>query len=136
MTSTRLDELRGWRGCVRLIGVLAVVTWGWYIVALFRTQQFGFSMAVLAAPLLFVLPFAVVPFLGMNWRAAGVGIAGLMILVLTSAETYAALEESRFVREHRKLPANAGAVVQDRQWPFANHHLLFNPQTGECTGGD
>jgi hypothetical protein len=114
----------------------AVVGWGWYVVASFRTQQFGFSAAVLGVAAVFVLPVAVLPFVGLRWRAAGLGTGAVVLASLASAEAFAVLDEARFYREHRGRPAGAAVVCQDRQWPFSHHYMSFDPATGQWRGGD
>jgi hypothetical protein len=121
---------------VRVVGWLAAVGWGWYIVAAFRTQQVGFSAAILGVALVFVLPAAVVPFLGLRWRAVALGTVITMLVALGTAEAIADLEESGFRRKCQDLPVDAAMVFQERQWPFAHHHLFYDPSTGQWGGGD
>lgn len=120
----------------RTLGVLAVLGWGWYVVATFRTQQFGFSLAILGAAVAFVLPAAVLPFVGLRWRALALGAAATLLTAVGAAETFAAAEESNFLRANRRLPPDAAVVFQERQWPFTHHHLYYDPSSGRCGGGD
>ena len=120
----------------RTIGVLAVLSWGWYSVAALRTQQFGFSAANLGVAAVFVLPAAVVPLVGLRWRHVALGAAATLLAVVLAAEVFAAVEESGFRRETRTLPPGAVVVVQARQWPFAHHTLYYDPGSGQWGAGD
>ena len=98
MRSRILEHSRGTVFAARTVGVLAVLCWGWYIIAATRTQQFGFSAATLAASVgvaaAFVLPAAVLPFSGLRWRAVARGAAATVLAALLAAEVFAAVEES------------------------------------------
>src|SRR5262245_49290986 len=94
----------------RAFGVLAVLGWGWYMVAMFRTQQFGFSVSVLGGATVFVLPAAVLPFAGLRLRALALGATATLLAAVGAAEAFAAWEESHFRREHRALPPDAAVV--------------------------
>ncbi len=123
-------------GAARTIGVVIVLGWGWYSVAAFRTQQFGFSPAILGVAAVFVLPAAVLPFVGLRWRAVALGAAAALLAAVLAAEMFAAVEEAKFRQETRTLPPDAAVVVQMRQRPFAHHTLYYDPRSGQWGAGD
>jgi hypothetical protein len=140
MRSLILGRSRGAVFAARAIGVLAVLCWGWYIVAATRTQQFGFSAATLAASVgvaaAFVLPAAVLPFIGLRWRPVALGAAATVLAALLAAEAFAAAEESGFRRETQALPPDAAVMIQSRQWPFAHHTMSYDPGSSQWRAGD
>lgn len=140
MRSLILGRSRGAVCAARTIGALAVLCWGWYIVAATRTQQFGFSAATLAAILgvaaVFVLPAAVLSFLGLRWRVVALGAAATVLAALLAAEAFAAVEESSFRRETQALPPGSAVVIQARQWPFTHHTMSYDPSSGQWWAGD
>ena len=121
---------------IRTISVLAAVSWGWFIVSNVRTQQFGFSLAILGVAAMFVLPVTVVAFIGLRWRTIALGVLCVLLIVMASAEGFAALEEFAFQQKYRALPLDAATVTQERQWPFAHHYLTYDPKSGLWQGGD
>ena len=129
-------QSRGTLLAARTLGVLAVLGWGWYIVAQFRTQQFGFSVSIIGAATLFVLPATVLPFVGLRWRALALGAVATLFVVVGAAEAFAAAEEFGFRRAHRTLPPDAAVVIQERQWPFTHHYMYYDPKLGHWGGGD
>ena len=120
----------------RTLGVLAVLCWGWYIISAFRTQQFGFSAAILGVAAIFVLPAAVLPLIGLRWRTVALGAAATVLAALLAAEVFAAVEESGFRRETQALPPGAAPVIQARHYPFAHHTMSYDPSSGHWGAGD
>lgn len=139
---TAQSDWAGWRGFAyaRIVAIVMALGWGWYITLAFRTQQFGFSVGVLLAALIFVLPAALLPFLGLQWRTVAMGVALLLLLTIGSTEVMASLEERAFQQHIQSLAStlesNDRPVVQPRQWPFAYHSLLFDPASGTWRATD
>lgn len=120
----------------RALGGLLVLTWGAYMFGLFRTQEFGFSLVSLAVSLLFVLPVATFPFLGLQLRALLVGTLVLVTGAVGMGESMAQSEEAAFRRELARKEGPLNPVVRDRAWPFSNHYMYFNPVSGKFGAGD
>jgi hypothetical protein len=128
-------RITGW-SLLRGLAIMAVGVWGWFIVAQFRTQQVGFSAGVLVAMAIFVLPLAILPFLGLSWTRGIAGLAGLLLAVVGLVEWMAVTEEYAFRARHEALPPGSKTVFEARRWPFSDHYLAYDPSTGVCTGGD
>jgi hypothetical protein len=120
----------------RALAALAVAAWGCYVVLAFRTQQAGFSPSVFAAAAMFVLPAALLPFLGLRWRGVALGAAATVLVAVAAAEGVAAAEEREFRQGQQSLTAGSAIVVQERRWPFSHHYLWYDPQTGAWGAGD
>lgn len=120
----------------RVTGALLVMTWGAYMFGLFRTQEFGFSLAALAVSLLFVLPAASLPFVGLRWKALVAGTLALVAGAVGVGEGVAASEEAAFRRQLARQNGPLNPVVKDRAWPFSNHYMYFNPVNGKFGAGD
>ena len=136
MRSQTLARLQVAVVVARAGGALAAVVWGWYIVATFRSQHWGFALPVLGVAAVFVFPAAIVPWLGLRWRAVLLGTAVILVAAVASAEWVAVLEEFGFSLACRAQPPGAGVIVRARSWPFAHHHLYYDPSTGQRGGGD
>lgn len=121
------------RATLRVLGFLTALGWGWFIVAYFRTQQFGFSPTSFAVAAVFVLPVAVVPFLGRRWTSVAAGAVATVLLAVATAEVSAGLEEAGF---RRAQAANGPLVFRERHWPFGSHHLVYDPASGRFAAGD
>ncbi len=123
-------------GALRLFALEVVIVFGWYLVGTFRTQQIGFSIATLFVTALLIAPVAVIPFVGLRWRSVVAGTAAVWLLTVLSVEMFAHAEESRFLRDYRSLPPAAASVFENRQWPFSDHYMCYDPATKQCSGGD
>jgi len=113
-----------------------VLGWGWFILAQFRTQRFGFSFEVLLLAGMFVLPATLLPFLGLRPSTIGVGSVVLLLLTMALSEGMAGYEERRFRQEQAGVSTDAEWVFRDRQWPFSHHAMIYHPRTGHFSGAD
>lgn len=123
---------------LRSIGIAFVFGVGLYGAGLFRTQELGFSFANTLLTLLFIGPFAVLPFLGLRWRDLATGWIAILMGVVGMVEAAAVWEEYRFQQAclSAPIPADAPPVFQSRHWPFESHHLTFDPRTAAFSAGD
>ena len=125
------------------------------MMAQFRTYCHGFDPMVLAAFAVYGLP--AVALLGFRPRVAEWArrVAVMSLLALCVAQAWAATEEFLWRRaaplletapEHYPLhalqqggsPFDSGleTVSKQRWWPFENHTLWYNPESGQFGGHD
>ena len=121
---------------LRALAVFLVLSWGWYILLQFRTQQFGFTWDVFPLGALFVLPATILPFLGLRLVSVGMGGVALLLATMALSEGFAGFEESRFRREQAGVSTESGWVCRDRRWPFSHHSMMYHPQSGRFFGSD
>lgn len=121
---------------LRALAVFLVLCWGWYILAQFRTQRFGFSFEVLGIAALFVMPATILPFLGLRPGTVGMGGVALLVATMALSEGLAGFEESRFRREQAGVATESQWVCRDRRWPFSHHSMMYHPQSGRFFGSD
>lgn len=120
----------------RALGMLIAFGWIWFVAAWARTQGWGVSPGALLIAVLFGIPVAVLPVLGLRLRTGVRAVVIILLLAVVAAEVPAAIEEAAFRRKHRDLPATAPAVFEGRFWPFRYHHLYYEPATRRWGAGD
>ncbi len=134
---------------IRRVGAAMVFLWGWFILASFRTQQFGEAgrsllMYVLAGTVWVFLPAILVflqrDFVTTLWRALA-----LTLVAVLAAMAWANVEEMLVVSTFNNTcmarsygctsltgaaaDASAG-LVYNRAWPFQQHSISYSPIYG------
>ena len=112
---------------LRAIGLLGVAAWGWYLAAMVRTSQWGYDDFLVEVQdstvnfLIYALPLAFIPLIGVAWRRKLVTIAILTGVCLVSAELFGRGQEYLLIRKIGRHPTQD--YRERRWWPFGHHDL-------------
>lgn len=131
MNSRSIAVLR-WSGTIAAAGFFT------YLLAAFRTTEFGwnptsFARQLAAALLIAGLPL-LLPLLGLPLRRIALRYFATVVIGTIAVETYAAAEETRVVRRHGIVPSQR--IVQERAWPFQHHWIGYDLAQQRWVGGD
>lgn len=112
----------------RIVTALAILIFGWWVVAGFRTQTVGTERlwAHVLAGMIFILPLTLIPFLGFESSVVFKGSLSLFAVILFAALLWASVEEYVVMQA---APTDQNVWIQ-RWWPFENHELFYSPETG------
>jgi hypothetical protein len=122
----------------RILGLLLVGVWGWYLAAMFRTTGWGYDQFAgeivksLLALSVFALPIAFLPLIGVAWRPKLAAIGIWTCLCLFAVESFARGQEYLLIRHLGRQPSQS--YTETRWWPFQHHSLGF--VQGEWWGCD
>lgn len=112
----------------RCVATLAILIFGWWVVAGFRTQTIGFKSldTHVLTGVIFVLPLTLIPFVGYRASVVLKGSISLFAVILFVALLWASLEEYMVMQS---TPQDEQVRIQ-RWWPFESHELYYSPETG------
>jgi hypothetical protein len=107
--------------------------WAWGygdVPLLLRSLAYGLLLSII-----FVLPFAFLPLIGLNRRVVIRTLSMVLFSIVIIPQFYAGIEEYRYVRHIRMNPPKE-FTYQARQRPFETNWIGYNPQTDTFVGGD
>lgn len=111
----------------RVLGLICVGLWGWYLGAMFRTSDWGYHrlgrelLTTFFALDLFALPLVFLPLIGVAWRTKIRALGIWACLGVFSVELFARAQEHRLLR--RLGPQPTQDYTETRWWPFEHHSL-------------
>lgn len=116
----------------RMILIAAALVWGSYIMALFRTAQFGISLDELFSQAFVAFLFAGLPFSAVLFdRNARQILAGMVLATTfswTTAELFARAQEIHVIAQYGRTPSHFVSVK--RWWPFESSGIVYSPESG------
>jgi hypothetical protein len=115
---------------IRTFIVVIILIYGWWVVASFRTQTFGIdnlSNHVIAATI-FVLPFCIIPFIGLKSDQLIKCSISLFTAILFAVLIWGSVEE--FVVTRNAPVEDNKPIVIKRWWPFEHHVIIYSPEIG------
>ena len=118
---------------LRVTGLLAVATWGWYNAAMLRTSQWGYDdlssqlLTSLGTFSILSLPLAFLPLIGLSWSRKFIIIGALTLLIVASVELFGRTQEYLLKRRAAQNPAGS---LEPRWWPFKHHAVGFSDGKG------
>ena len=115
---------------IRTVFLVIILIYGWWIIASFRTQTFGTEKLSnhLIAATLFVLPFCIIPFIGLKSELLVKCTITLFTAILFTALVWGRVEE--FVVTQETSTQGSQSIVIKRWWPFEHHVIVYSPQNG------
>lgn len=118
----------------QVVGLVAVMLWGFYFVGYWRSQSFGLPtlwrdiLGDLLVCVMFVLPLAAIFLLGLPRKTFVAGLLAVLTTSIVFAECYACLQEMLVIR---KFGWNPGAEVVMNRWPpYSNSQIFYAPGYG------
>ena len=121
------------------ITVIATSTWGGLSWGAGRSQYFGptpealthaaFLWSLMFSPwvLLFLLPSSL--------KRKLLTLAVMLSISIAIPEVFCSLQELSFRSRYHDRSTVEGAVVENRWWPFTNHHIFYDPGRRYWGGG-
>ncbi len=140
-----MEKLRRWWRwppilVLRFLVLAAAGSWTIYILAAFRTMEFGSSWRLVAASMvlaaILVLPVAAVTLIGLRRRRYLMGLVAALVLPVLLAEIPARAQELSFRLRYFDRPVAEGGVHERRWWPYGFHVIGYDPATGRWWGDD
>ncbi len=121
----------------RTIGVLGTILWALFITLMFRSYEPGLAIGLtLGVSGLFVAPLAVLCGWGLRGKQWVAMTIALVVVPVVITEVIAGVEEAAFVRQQASMRNSDEVVFTERWWPNQSSYLVYDPATGQLSGGD
>ena len=133
------------------IGIIAVtllaIASGSYLVGYVRSQNFGLSLRGVLGGLLvqqcsliffgsILLTLYAALGLRSNWRRLLLNLLVIVILSIAIPEGWCGAQDLRFYRRFRNVPPiPRSGHSEARWWPYTDHHIYYDLESGEWAGG-
>lgn len=115
---------------IRAFVLVIILIYGWWIVTSFRTQTFGtqqLSKHIVAATI-FVLPFCIIPFIGLKSELLVKYAVSLFTAIIFAAFVWGSIEE--FIMTRDAPIEDDKTIIIQRWWPFEHHVIVYSQENG------